>query len=365
MIDDHCHPFSLDREPLDLSSLSLDIGHEPGADERRRAIGPSRVAHELLAARLAARLGCEPEDLGAARERAAEDWQAYVSALFADAGITALIMDPAWPPDAAARLEDYETVSGCSVHPILRIDPIVDRAIEDGAGAEEIVGTVLDAMAKAVWRGFVGFKTILAYRTGLDVSPDATIRESRASLREEVPVRRRGKALRDLVFRRALGVAVDLERPFQVHTGIGDSEIRLREANPLLLEEVLRTSEGSAARVVLIHGSYPWHEELAYLASTKPNVFADVSLSNLFAPVMASDRLLRIIDLAPVRKILLGTDGYHQPELFWFGATVLQDAWQRVARSLADAGVREGWIARAGSLIFEENARALYGIQEP
>lgn len=80
-----------------------------------------------------------------------------------------------------------------------------------------------------------------------------------------------------------LGAAADLGRPFQVHAGIGDPEIRIAEANPLLLEEILRTPEGSAVPIVLIHGSYPWHEELAYVALTKPYVHADLSLFNLFS----------------------------------------------------------------------------------
>ena len=362
MIDDHCHPFSLDGEPLDPSSLSLDVGDEPDADDRRRRLGPGRVAQELLTVRLAARLGCAPDDVGASRAEAARDWEGYVSGLFADAGITELVMDPAWPPGAAERLEEYAALSRCSIHPILRIDPIVDRAIGDGAGAREVVRTVLDAMADASARGFVAFKTIVAYRTGLEIDPGATMEEAERSLLGDLPVRRRGKALRDVVLRRALGAAADLRRPFQVHTGIGDSEIRLREANPLLLEEILRTPEGSAVPVVLIHGSYPWHEEQAYLAATKPNVWVDVSLFTLFSPLTVSDRLLRIIDLAPADRLLAATDGFHQPELFWFGAHVLSDAWDQVERRIEASGARAGWLDRVKRAFFEDNARALYGI---
>lgn len=71
-----------------------------------------------------------------------------------------------------------------------------------------------------------------------------------------------------------------------------------------------------------------------------------------------ADRLLRILDLAPAGKVLLGTDGYDQPELFWFGALVLRDAWREVARSLEVAGARKTWVQEVGSMIFEENARA-------
>ena len=103
------------------------------------------------------------------------------------------------------------------------------------------------------------------------------------------------------MFRTVLGTTADLGLPVQVHTGFGDSEIRLADSDPLLLEEVLRTPEGSAATVVLIHGSFPWAEQAAYLATARPNLWVELSLSNLFAPLHTADRLLRILDVAPAR----------------------------------------------------------------
>jgi quercetin dioxygenase-like cupin family protein len=125
-----------------------------------------------------------------------------------------------------------------------------------------------------------------------------------------------------------------------VHTGFGDSEIRLADSDPLLLEEVLRTPEGSAATVVLIHGSFPWAEQAAYLATARPNLWVELSLSNLFAPLHTADRLLRILDVAPRGRVLLGSDGHVLPETQWFACRVLADAWTRVAATLADAGAR-------------------------
>lgn len=362
MIDDHTHPFALDGGPLDIAELSLDIGSEPGAAERRARHSPTRTFHELITVRLAARLGCEPEEVSAARAEASANWNGYVSGLFADAGITGMIMDPAYPPGATEQLDRYAELAGCPIHPILRIDPIVDGLLGQGASPGETVTAVLDAVGAAPSKGFVGYKTILAYRTGLAVDPEATMADAEASVGGDRPVRRQGKALRDLILRQALGMAADLGLPFQIHTGIGDSEIRLSESNPLLLEELLRSAEGQAAAVVLIHGSWPWHEELAYLALTKPNVWADLSLHNLYSPVTTADRLLRLMDLAPASKLLMGTDGYHEPELFWFAANILREGWIDVRQRLSDAGARAGWLARAEALMFEETAMELYGL---
>src|SRR5207245_4090941 len=99
---------------------------------------------------------------------------------------------------------------------------------------------------------------------------DGRKRQATESLALTGPLKRRAKPLRDFLVRRALGFAAESGLPFQFHTGFGDSDIRLSEANPLLLEDLLRTPEGTAADVVLIHGSFPYHEEPAYLAAARP-----------------------------------------------------------------------------------------------
>lgn len=363
MIDDHAHPFNLAGGPLDPATLNLDVGTEPGAADRRQALGPSRLFQELLAVRLAEYLGCKPDEVWRDRARAGGEWGSYVGGLFRDAGIRGIVMDPAWPPGAAEHLEGYAELAGCPIYPILRLEPIVDRLIDERAGVAEIVDAVGRAMGEAASRGWVGFKTILAYRTGLAVNPQVTRQEAETSLRPDVPVRRRGKACRDLVLGEALLVAADLGLPFQIHTGMGDSEIRLAESNPLLLEELLRSPAGGAGRIVLIHGSYPWTDELAYLAATRPNVWADLSLCNIFSPMTTANRLLRLVDLGPTNRILLATDGFQEPELYWFAALVLRDAWKQVRSTLAGAGARASWLDEVEVAIFDGNAETLYGLR--
>jgi predicted TIM-barrel fold metal-dependent hydrolase len=207
----------------------------------------------------------------------------------------------------------------------------------------------------------VAFKSIIAYRTGLAVSATVSQDEAERSLREVAPLRRRAKACRDWLLRLCLATASDLAKPFQIHSGLGDSDLRLSEANPLLLEELLRTPEASAAKI-LIMVAYPWHEELAYMVTTKPNVWADLSMFNLYAPMTYADRLLRTLDMAPATKVLLGSDGYSEPEVFWFGAMILRDAWQTTRHALASAGARPAWLKDVEQMIFAENARSFYGL---
>jgi hypothetical protein len=364
MIDSHGHPISDSGGRLELSAINVELATDERSAERRRQSSPSRLSHELLGVRLAKHLGCAVEELPEARREASRDWPGYVRGLFRAAGISGLVLDPGWDLRATtAAASTFQELIGCPVRPILRLEPLIDRLIGEGATAAEILAAVEQEMGDAPDHGYHGFKTIIAYRTGLAVDPGADLAQAERSLREtaDLPVRRRGKALRDLILRRALGWAAEMELPFQIHTGFGDSEIRLAEANPVLLEELLRTPEGEAATILLIHGSYPWHEELAYLTLAKPNVYAELSMFNLYAVATVADRMEKVLELAPTSRVLCGTDGHGHPETFWFGALLIQEGWAGLRERWAQQGARSSWLDQVGRDIMEANTARLYG----
>lgn len=368
MIDDHAHPFPLSHAVLDLAEVSLDVGGDAAAERRRRA-GPGRVFQELCLRRLAALLGlpadAEDDAVLAAREDAASaDWAAYVRRLFDDAGISGMVLDFGVPVAGGGGADDYAALIDRPVWWLARVDPLVDRLVSEGAGAGAVVDEAGRLMEDAVAEGAVGFKTIVAYRTGLHIEATATVAAAEVSLTRDrdLPVRRRAKPLRDLVVRTMLERSADLERPVQFHTGFGDAEISLADANPLLLDDLLTSPAGRAATVVLIHGAHPFEEELAHLATVRPNVYAELSLSNLFAPLGTAERLLRLVDLAPRHKLLAGSDGHGPPETHWYACAVLREAFAQVGRRLEEAGARARFVEETRRALFEENARAVYPI---
>jgi len=363
VIDDHVHQFPLEFTAFVPAQVTLDLGDDEAAAVRRRSLAPGRLYLHLIAARLSDLLGVDVDDALAARdEQARADWLGWIRRLLDDATVTGMVMDE--PINEPRRTSLYAEAAARPVWSMARIDPLVDELLAEGASARDVVAAVEAAMEEAARGGCVAYKTALAYRTGLHVDPTVDVVSAQRALdQEEQPnLRRRAKPLRDLIIRTALGRAADHGLPFQFHTGFGDSDIRLSESHPLLLEELLRTPEGSAAKVVLIHGSFPWHEPAAYLASVRPNVWVELSLSNLFAPVGTADRLLQMLDVAPRDRILLGSDGHGNPETHWFGCRVLIDAWTDVAQRLTAAGAREAWVRTTRQALFEGNARAVYGL---
>ena len=363
MIDHHAHPFPLTYQSFDPAEVTLDVAAGVEAEGRRRRLGSGRLAVELLRVRLAGRLGCDVAELPAARAAAAADWPSYVAGLFGDVGLTGMLLDPgAETFPEGGGVAPYAALAGAPMWELVRIEPLVDRMVDAGARTTEIVAAVDDRLADAAARGAVGAKTVLAYRTGLAVDPDADLTAADRSLDSPLPVRQRGKAMRDLLFRHVLGTCSDLGFPLQVHTGFGDSDLRLAGAHPLLLDDVLRTPEAAAAKVVLIHGGFPWHEQVAYLAAVRPGVWVDFSLSNLVSPATTADRLLRLIDLCPTGRLVVGSDGHGAPETHWFALSVLREGWAVVRARLADTA-RGSWLDDAERAIFAGNVQELYRLE--
>lgn len=345
MIDGHAHPFDREPVPLDLTRAAIDLG-EMGSG---RSQEPPPLWRALLSARLARRLGCEVGEVAAARADAARDYRVYVRGLFADAGITDVLLDAAWPPGAHEHVDDYARLSGARMHLLHRVEPLVDDLLAAGADDAEL-GRAVDAdLDDALRRGCRGLKTVIAYRSGLAVDPEAAGDDE--------------KGRRDRICRRVLGFAADTGVPVQIHCGFGDSDLQLGRADPLLLEPLLDTPEGRAAPIVLLHAAWPHVDAAAYLAAARPNVSVDLSLVNVFAPTRTADALARLLALAPPPRVLLGTDAYALPELYWFAATVLREAWAVVADGLVAGGPDRGWLAEAERGMFEENARRLYGLE--
>lgn len=356
-LDDHAHPFPLEPAPLDLAELTLDV--DPGGGERRRDAAPNRLMLELLRTELAELLGCRAEDVEQARADAAADWPAYVRRLFADAGIGGMLLDGGMTLLRDDDVRRYGALAGIPTRSLLRLEAVIDPLLDEGADGPSIETALAEMIDDGAAAGAAGLKTVIAYRTGLGVDPDVTADEAYRSVDDGGPTRRRAKPLRDYLLRRTFAQCADLGLPIQLHTGFGDSEIRLADADPLLLDDVLRTPEGAAAKVVLIHAGYPWHEQLAYLAYVRPNVWAELSLVNLFSPLSTADRLARLLDLAPADRILLGTDGHGAPETHWFAAKVLRRSWRAVADRLAGS-VRPQWAERVERQLFAGNAQAVY-----
>jgi len=368
VVDGHCHP--LLRDPLGVSSgVLLDLFTEGRPGTMRAHVAHSGYARRAIEA-LARRLGVEPtvDEVLAARRRAGlETGRAHL----ADAGVAALLVDTGYPPDAMP-LGEMRRLLGCEVHEVVRIETCAERLLPQRLAYEAFVDAFRRVLSEAAPR-CVAFKTIVAYRSGLDVrawSEDATVASyarALAAVPPGGPPRLTEKPLLDHLVEVTLEVASRTGRPLQIHAGFGDPDIDLLHANPLLLRTVLEDPRWTETRVVLLHMAYPYVREAAFMTAVWPQVHLDLSLALPFLGPGALFPLLEILSLAPISKLMYGSDVSGLPELF-----ALSAGWARAALGEALGwlverdGLDENAAAAAGRAILSDNARVLYGLrQEP
>ncbi len=183
-----------------------------------------------------------------------------------------------------------------------------------------------------------GFKSIVCYRTGLDVDVVPNVPAEIEALRgvfgrfrsgaKNIPLRLENKPLNDFVIRMTLEVAAEHNKPgvaffifrvattpvsdyplyvVQFHTGLGDADITLTRANPAHLQPLI--AKNPRAKFVLLHASYPYTREAGYLTAVYKNVYLDIG--EVFPAVSrhGQEALIRqALELAPTNKLMWSSE---------------------------------------------------------
>jgi predicted TIM-barrel fold metal-dependent hydrolase len=169
------------------------------------------------------------------------------------------------------------------------------------------------------------------------------------------------KHLRDHLLCRALELAMEHDVPMQIHTGMGDFEVNLVYCRPAYLMDLLRFPAYRACRVLLVHGGYPYTREAAYMAQALPRVYCDVSEGIPFAGHAARAIFSEVLELAPLSKIVYGSDGYTLPEINYTSVKLAKQSLAQVLDDLAGNGmIAPADIPATARMILSGNARELY-----
>jgi hypothetical protein len=327
------------------------------------------VYFRYLVRQLATFFNCEPvlERIVAERNQAARDYEDYLRRLFDDCGLTTLVLDFGYPrpPIDPAR---FSQEVPAEVVPIYRIEPLIVELLEEDIGWAEFRRRFDDTLADAIQHaGYRGLKSIIAYRTGLDISPLSRTPDQGLQALDAI---RRGiggqamKKLRDHLLCRSLELCIEYEVPMQIHTGMGDFEVNLPLCRPALLMDLLRFPAFRACKVVLVHGGYPYHAEAGYMANMLPRVYCDVSEGIPFAANAARRIYAEVLEMAPISKVVYGSDGYVLPETNYIGAKLGKTALAQALGDLVDAGMLSpGEAEQTAGLILADNARRLYDLE--
>lgn len=381
VVDVHCHPF-LNRgsvTPEEFTNLTAFGGGSPqymteGGIDVTDAVQAElqRVKRDTLYFRrmvkdLAAFFQAEPtlDAVVTERNRAvAAGYSAYVNRLYADAQLTTVMFDFGMPVPVLDR-HAVKAELPIEVTPIFRIEPLIADLLKDEIGWAEFRRRYDDTISHALTHGgYRGLKSIIAYRTGLDISPLSRTRDQGFQALDAI---RRGlgggsmKKLRDHLFCRAMELAMEHDVPMQVHTGMGDFEVNLVLCRPAYLMDLLRFPTFRACRVLLVHTGYPFHGEAAYIANVLPRVYCDVSEGVPFAGHAARRIFREVLELAPLSKVVYGSDGFSLPEINYTSAKLGKQALVGALTDImAEGMLSEDEAYETAQLILSGNARQLY-----
>ena len=393
LIDQHVHIFDRESDqptfdPLATFSLGGDWidfldsgGHSPTEQEKKQLVINQRqtmIYHEAMHA-VAHYLRCEPtrEAILAARAKKVSDYRAYVRGMYRDIRLESNIVDLGNPKNVS--LEEFEALTGVPAYGLFRIEPLIGELWDQNDSLAGLMKAFEDRIRKqAADPKIISLKTVIAYRTGLDIQPlDAqdvsrsmdTLKRSPDSkglfARIHVPrsTREDVKRVRDHILWRALELSIELSLPFQIHTGMGDQDLDIKTARPGLLAAILRDEKLRHAKIVLLHGAYPFYEEGAYLANVFPNVYLDLSEFNPMIGPGVSRVITTILEQAPFTKVVYSSDAFGSPELQWIAGKKGREALATCLGGAIDAGNLSPDAAQtAARLILADNVRLIYGI---
>lgn len=329
---------------------------------------PWSLFYRRALADLAAFFGCAPSEDAVCAARARRPFAALTREMFTDAGIGALLIDPGF---RAAEHFDLDALRGlvpCPVGELVRLEVLAERLIPAADGWPDLRERFAAEVRASIRRGVRGLKTIIAYRTGLDLARwdaaalAAAFRETRDAA-DRGRTRLASKPLLDTLLWTALEIAAEHRLPVQVHTGFGDRDLDLRLANPLWLRPAFEHPPFRAITFVLLH-SYPYIREASWLAHVYPHVAMDLSLTVPFAAHGAAGAIVEALALAPASKVLLATDAFSIPDLFWLAARHAREALDGALAIIArrgfagPGGVDREAIARR---LLWDNAVSIYG----
>ena len=385
VVDVHCHPFVRQGE-VTSEQFTNTVSFGGGSTAYMTAGGVTvddEVVGELqrikrdvvyfrhMVAQLGAFFDCPPEleQVIASRNKAvADDYLGYVRRLFDHCHLTTLVTDFGYP-QPMLPVSQFVQDMPVEVVPIYRIEPLIVELLGSDCGWDEFRQRFDDGVANALAHsGCRGVKSIIAYRTGLNVSPLSRTPDQGLQALDAI---RRGiggqamKKLRDHLLCRALELCMEHDVPMQIHSGMGDFEVNLVLCRPALLMDLLRFPTFRSCKVLLTHTGYPYHAEAGYMANVLPRVYCDLSEGIPFAGNAARRIISEVLEMAPISKVVYGSDGYGAPEINYVGARLGKRALAQALQDLVDDGMlSQGDAQKAAGLILSENARRLYQLDD-
>jgi predicted TIM-barrel fold metal-dependent hydrolase len=300
------------------------------------------------------------DTVATARNAAATaNYRAWTARLFADAGIDGLLVDEGGA-QPRITLDELGKHAPVRLWRVARSDNFIRDLLLEEDNWSRFFERYQAAVEAAIDEGAVAFKSVIAYRTGLDIQP---VSEDEARRNFEISrqdLEYAQKPFRDFLLCHTMDVARERGLWMHIHAAVGDPDIVYSRANPAQLYSLLHSERFRRNRVVLVHGGWPWVGEAAAMVAILPNVYLDVSEGALFGMPNVRQRIYEALEACPYSKILYGADG-SLPEGLWIAARRYKAALGHVLAELVGEGfcsTREAH--QVARMILHDNAVRMY-----
>ena len=337
-IDVHSHPFLANEKPFTeiefLEHLSLavvpNMFKEKNSSEN---LYPGMNMYmQITIQKLAKYFDCEPtvETVVKKRNEHAKDFSTYTKNLFQDVSLEGLLVDYGYPSEPIKK-EEFEELIGFPTDEVYRIESLMDGLREQYTDFQQFIDAYQQKLRNVLTKKHVlGLKSIIAYRSGLDIGKKDKDAASKQFEDYRKDKRSKVKSLRDYCLHIAMEECTRVDKVMHIHTGVGDGEVVLPKASPSLLIDMLREEKYVNTKVHLVHGGYPWIEDAAFITSILPNVYMDISLQNPFIGHGVKRIISQVFEFAPFNKVMYGSDAFTVPEMNWLGVLLFKECFEEV-----------------------------------
>ncbi len=333
LVDHHCHGAvtdDLDRSAF--ASLLTEGEAWPGVSPFDSPVG---VAVRRHCAPLLDLPRHAPADAYVARR--AELGAAEVNRRFLRAsGAGVFCVDTGYAPHRVTGPAELARAADATAYEVVRLEGVAESVAAAGVEPDGYAEAFRTATWEAVRRpGVVGVKSVAAYRTGFDLDPALPGPDEVTEAARHWSAGG-GRLADPVLMRHLLWTAVDLGLPLQLHTGFGDSDLRMHRVDPTHLTDWLHLTAGTIP-VVLLH-CWPYQRQAAYLSAVFEQVYLDVGLTlHHVGPARAGTILAEALEITPFRKLLYSSDAYGIAEFHHLGAVAFRQGLAGLLRERVDA----------------------------
>jgi len=366
IVDNHCHSLLRD-QPADDAAFRNHL-----TESYYPEIARDHVQHSLVypwaIRELAAFFGCDARPEAVHDARRAWGVERVAREVVERANFRTWLIDTGYGGDTTFSLDELRAMTGVEVREILRLEPLIERLIVAAADFDDLLERYAAELADLRASGYVGMKSVIAYRTGLRIgrvdrtAAGEAFEGLHGAAKRDGRIRIQSKPLLDHLIVLAVEAAAEQNVPIQFHTGLGDPDLDLTEVDPAALRLIFSDAYRGAP-VVLLHTGYPYVRSMAWCAAMFPNVYADFGEVTLFVAGDVAAIARELIGLAPASKVLFSTDASLVPELYWLGARAGRTALRSVLTEHVATGLLDESAAmEMAELMLWRNAERVYGL---